>query len=87
MDQRQQSGLKWTNSDRSDEVPTIADMVESDIAGLDLALFAIFTVLFSTADLKQRLYKERRRTGEVPWSAAVFKDDSAFGIYTCGYGT
>ena len=30
---------------------------------------------------------ERRRTGEVPWSAAVFKDDSAFGIYLCGYGT
>ena len=27
------------------------------------------------------------RTGEVPWSAAIFKDDSAFGIYLCGHGT
>lgn len=42
----------------SDEVPTIADMVESDIAGLDLALLlAIFTVLFSTADLNSGYIK------------------------------
>lgn len=41
-------GLEMDESDMSDEVPTIADMVESDIAGLDLALLlAIFTVLFS----------------------------------------
>ena len=41
-----------------DEVPTIADMVESDIAGLDLALLlAIFTVLFSTADLNSGYIK------------------------------
>lgn len=45
-------------SDMSDEVPTIADMVESDIAGLDLALLlAIFTVLFSTADLNSGYIK------------------------------
>ena len=44
----------------------------------------IYGALFNSRP-KQRLYKERRRTGEVPWSAAVFKDDSAFGIYTCGY--
>ena len=31
-------GLEVDDSDMSDEVPTIADMVESDIAGLDLAL-------------------------------------------------
>lgn len=49
-------GLEMDESDMSDEVPTIADMVESDIAGLDLALLlAIFTVLFSTADLFKML--------------------------------
>lgn len=81
-------GLEMDESDMSDEVPTIADMVESDIAGLDLALLHcnIYGALFNSRP-KQRIYKERRRTGEVPWSAAVFKDDSAFGIYTCGYGT
>ena len=51
-------GLEVDNSDMSDEVPTIADMVESDIAGLDLALLlAIFTVLFSTADLNSGYIK------------------------------
>lgn len=81
-------GLEVDNSDMSDEVPTIADMVESDIAGLDLKTFTcdIYGALFNSRP-KQRLYKERRRTGEVPWSAAVFKDDSAFGIYLCGHGT
>ena len=47
-------GLEMDESDMSDEVPTIADMVESDIAGLDLA---IFTVLFSTADLNSGYIK------------------------------
>ena len=51
-------GLEMDESDMSDEVPTIADMVESDIAGLDLALLlAIFTVLFSTADLNSGYIK------------------------------
>ena len=51
-------GLEVDESDTSDEVPTIADMVESDIAGLDLALLlAIFTVLFSTADLNSGYIK------------------------------
>ena len=51
-------GLEVDDSDMSDEVPTIADMVESDIAGLDLALLlAIFTVLFSTADLNSGYIK------------------------------
>lgn len=49
-------GLEVDESDMSDEVPTIADMV--DIAGLDLALLlAIFTVLFSTADLNSGYIK------------------------------
>lgn len=47
-----------SDSEIADEVPTIADMVESDIAGLDLALLlAIFTVLFSTADLNSGYIK------------------------------
>ena len=47
-------GLEMDESDMSDEVPTIADMVES----LDLALLlAIFTVLFSTADLNSGYIK------------------------------
>lgn len=51
-------GLEVDESDMSDEIPTIADMVESDIAGLDLALLlAIFTVLFSTADLNSGYIK------------------------------
>ena len=51
-------GLEVDESDMSDEVPTIADMVESDIAGLDLALLlAIFTVIFSTADLNSGYIK------------------------------
>lgn len=51
-------GLEVDDSDMSDEIPTIADMVESDIAGLDLALLlAIFTVLFSTADLNSGYIK------------------------------
>ena len=44
-------GLEMDKSDMSDEVPTIADMVESDIAGLDLAL------LLSTADLNSGYIK------------------------------
>ena len=36
-------GLEVDDSDMSDEVPTIADMVESDIAGLDLAHLRCFS--------------------------------------------
>ena len=54
-------GLEVDDSDMSDEIPTIADMVESDIAGLDLALLlAIFTVLFSTADLNSGYIKSAK---------------------------
>ena len=51
-------GLEVDDSDTSDELPTIADMVEWDIAGIDVALLlAIFTVLFSTADLNSGYIK------------------------------
>ena len=51
-------GLEVDDSDMSDEIPTIADMIESEIAGNDFALLlAIFTVLFSTADINSGYIK------------------------------
>ena len=83
-------GLEVDDSDMSDEVPTIADMVESDIAGLDLALLlAIFTVLFSTADLNSgvaihwTITSSAMATKVNTESAIIFENSSTPRHFTC----
>ena len=74
-------GLEMDESDMSDEVPTIADMVESDIAGLDLALLlAIFTVLFSTADLNSGYIKSVG--GQVKCRGVLLSKMIALSVFT-----
>lgn len=74
-------GLEVDDSDMSDEVPTIADMVESDIAGLDLALLlAIFTVLFSTADLNSGYIKSVG--GQVKCRGVLLSKMIALSVFT-----
>lgn len=52
------TGVEVESLDMSQETPTIVSMVETDMTGRDVALLlAIFTVLFSTADLNSGYIK------------------------------